>query len=217
MFERVREFYFGIFILGLILAALGYFGPWVPHKTSALTKTGLEMAEFAKFFPQVQSGAVAVTRGLFLAPLTAAAVLLGLAISRLVVRPILRLVSTGLPVLLALVALPPYGFYLAPDYRVHLILAVGGVVLVLLTLPAHRLPLRIWGVVVVTLALAGVVLALRQFALLHPLIVSLYGSPLAPGWGLAICVVGFALLLIGGICAALGPERSGGPAFSMVC
>ena len=38
-----------------MLAIVGYLGPWVPHKTAALTVTGLELAEFAKFFPQVQA------------------------------------------------------------------------------------------------------------------------------------------------------------------
>lgn len=183
-------------LVGLVLAVVGFFGPWVPHKTAALTVTGPELAEFAKFFPQVQGGVVDVIRGLFLTPVTAAAILMGLAASQLAVRPIVRFAATGLAALLALVALPPYGFYLAPEYRVHLILAIGGVMLVLLTLLARRLPRRVWGFLVALLALVGAIPALWQFVLLRPLIVALYGNGFGLGWGLATCMAGFALLLI---------------------
>jgi len=182
---------------------VGFLGPWIPHKTAALTVTGLELAEFAKFFPQVQGGVVPVIRCLFLTPVTAAAILLGLAVSAIAVRPVTRLTGAGLGLLLALVALPPYGFYLAAEYRGHLILAAAGALSVLLTLPSHRLPRRAWGICVMVLALAGIAPALYQFALLRLLVVALYGAPLGLGWGLVACVVGFALLLLSGVLVAI--------------
>jgi len=193
--------------LGIALVVVGYFGPWIPHETAALTVTGFELAEFAKFFPQVQGGVTPVIRWLFLTPATAAAILLGLAVSVLAVRPVIRFVGLALALLLALVALPPYGFYLAAEYRGHLSLALGGAALVLLSLLAHRLPQRAWGALVTVLALAGAIPALHQFGLLRPLVVALYGETLGLGWGLVACTTGFALLLLSGILAAIrGPS-----------
>jgi len=97
-----------LFFLGLVLAIVGFFRPWIPHASVALVVTGFELDEFAWLFPQVQSGAVALTRGLFLLPVTAAAVLLGLGIARLPVRWWVRLIPLGFAVTLALVPLPPY-------------------------------------------------------------------------------------------------------------
>ncbi len=199
----IRDWGSGVWLLGVVLVVVGVLGPWIPHQTAALTVTGLELAEFAKFFPQVQGGVVHVTRCLFLTPITAAAILLGLAASRPAVRPIARFAGAGLAVLLALVALPPYGFYLAAEYRGHLVLAVGGAALVMLILSSHRLPRRVWGVCVMVLALAGAIPALHQFALLRPLVAALYAAPLGLGWGLVACTVGFALLLLAGAWAAV--------------
>ena len=86
----------GIWFLGFALVVVGYFGPWIPHETAALTVTGFELAEFAKFFPQVQGGVVPVTRGLFLTPIAAVAILLGLVVSRLAARPAVRFVGDRL-------------------------------------------------------------------------------------------------------------------------
>ena len=193
----------GIWFLGFALVVVGYFGPWIPHETAALTVTGFELAEFAKFFPQVQGGVVSVTRCLFLTPVAAAAILLGLVVSKLIARPAVRFVGAGFAALLVLVALPPYGFYLAAEYRGHLTLAVGGAALVLLTLLAHRLPRRAWGILLAVTALAGIAPALRQFALLHPLVAALYGTPIGLGWGLVACLAGFGLLLLSGVLAAV--------------
>lgn len=200
---EARDWRLGIGLLGIALVIVGYFGPWIPHETSALTVTGFELAEFAKFFPQVQGGVVPVVRSLFLTPITAAAILLGLAVSRMTARPAIRLGGIGLAVLLALVALPPYGFYLAAEYRGHLILAVGGAALILLTLLSFRLSRRAWGILLAATALAGILPALHQFTLLRPLVAALYGAPLGLGWGLVACLAGFALLLLSGILAAV--------------
>jgi len=205
----IQDSGFRIRLLGIMLVVAGYFGPWIPHETAALTVTGFELAEFAKFFPQVQGGVVPVTRGLFLTPITAAAVLLGLVVSKPAARPAVRFVGTGFAALLTLAALPPYGFYLAAEYRGHLILAVGGAVLVLLTLLSRRLPRPVWGGLVALLALAGAIPALYQFLLLRPLVVELYNTSLGLGWGLVACVIGFALLLLSGILATIRKCKSG--------
>ena len=203
----IRNSQFAIRLLGLALAVVGHFGPWIPHQAVALTVTGFELAEFAKVFPQVQSGVAPVTRVLFLTPLVAAAILLGLLTNKLTNKLTRALVILA-AVLLALAALPPYQYLLDPGYRGQLILAAIGLILVLLTPLARYLPRRAQGILITLLALAGALPALWQFALLRPLVVALYGAPLGLGWGLIACVAGFALLLAGGALIAVSPGCS---------
>ena len=192
----------GLGLLGLILAIAGYFEPWVPHGTSALVVTGFELVEFVKFFPQVQGGAVPVIREMFLAPLLAAAILTGLMGYKWPIRPRGQAALVGLSALLALFALPPYEYLFAPPYRLQLVLAICAVVLVLLTPATRYLPRRVFGGLFALIALAGIGLALWQFALLHPLVVDLYGQSLGVGWGMVTCTMGFVLLLMRGMLAA---------------
>jgi hypothetical protein len=192
-------------LLGLVLAVTGYFGPWVPHKTAALTLTGLELAEFAKdAFPHI-------VRELFYLPLIAAFVLLALLASRSTVH-LVRLTAPLFAAILLTGVLFPFSvvdsirqaltahspLVLDPRYTAQLALVVVGTVLTLFSPLAHRLPQRAWGVLIALLALAGVVPALWQFALLRSSVVVLYDAPLGLGWGLVACVVGFGLLLLGG-------------------
>jgi len=65
-----------------VLILIGFFGPWVAHRTAALTVTSYELSEFAKFFPQVQGGIVPVRRALFVTPLFAATFSLALTVHR---------------------------------------------------------------------------------------------------------------------------------------
>jgi hypothetical protein len=210
--------------LGLALGIVGYFGPWVGHRTAALTVTGFEMAEFAKFFPQVQGGTLQLTRALFYLPLVTAAILLALAAGRSNVWGARWIVSPVVAVLLV-VALLPYSavdgllqaitagvpFVLDPQYARQTVLVAVGVLLVLLATLAGRIATRAWGVVVALLALSGAVPALFQFVRLRPLVVGLYDGPLGLGWGLVACVTGFVLLLAAGILAAVRPGRATSP------
>ena len=170
--------------------------------------TGYELAEFAKFFPQVEAELVPVTRGLLLTPVIASAVLLGLLVHGNVRQLIVRLVATGLSILLVFAALPPYEFLQAPEYRDQLTLAAIGLLLVLLSPLAHRLSRLVRRLLVILFALAGAPIALWQFAHLHPLVVALYGKPVGLGWGLVACATGFALILISGIRHAYAASAS---------
>lgn len=186
-------------LLGLVLIIVGYFGPWVPHKTVALTVTGYELSEFAKFFPQVQSGAVPIVRALFLTPLVAAAISIGLLGNRPDGRTWNRLLAIGLAGLLLLFVLPPLNYVLAPTYRPQLALLVIGGPLILLTLLTSRLSPRLRGGLSALLTLAGAVPALWQFALLRPLVAELYDTSLGLGWGVLVCLAGFVLILLSGV------------------
>jgi hypothetical protein len=197
-------------LFGLALVIAGYFGPWVDHKTAALTVTGFELAEFAKFFPQVQGGAVSITRELFYLPLVTVLILFALLAGRTAVRPV-RLIVPLFATVLLLVALLPYSVVdgvrqaltahspltLDPQHTGQLALVVAGVILTLLTPLVRRFPRRLQSTLVVMLALVGAIPALWQFVLLRPLVVALYGGNEPPGlgWGLGACAAGFALLL----------------------
>jgi hypothetical protein len=208
--SRIAEF--GLFPLGLALVVVGYLGPWIPHKTAALTVTGLELAEFAKFFPQVQGGTVAINRVLFYLPLVAASVTLALFVSRSTGRLIRWTVLLAIAALLS-AALLPYpivegmrhalttrsAFAVAPQYVGHLTLIIVGLALTLLAPLAGQLPRRVQSILVVILALVGAVPALWQFVILRPLAVALYDQPLGPSWGLVVYVLGSTLLVLSGI------------------
>jgi hypothetical protein len=178
---------------------VGFFGPWIPHQTAALTVTGYELSEFAKFFPQVQGGAVPITRALFITPLLAAGVAVGVLVHRRGVSSLLRLVGTGWGLLLAALALPPLQFALDPPYRLQLILVMAGALLILLTTTLGHLSRRVRGGLLTVTALVGLVPALWQALLLRPLVVGLYDARIAPGWGVLICWGGLAMLALIGI------------------
>lgn len=210
----IRESEGVIRVLGLILAIVGYFGPWVPHKTAALTVTGLELAEFAKFFPQVQGRTVSISRELFYLPLVVVCVLLALLAGRSAVRFARRSVPL-LSAALLVVVLLPYSVVdaarqaltarapltLDPQYVGQLILVISGVALTLLAPLARRLPRRLQHILIALLVLAGAVLTLWQFALLYPLVVALYAAPVGLGWGLITCAVGLVLLFLSSVLA----------------
>jgi len=220
---------FAIRFFGLLLIVAGYFGPWVPHKTAALTVTGFELAEFAKFFPQVQGGTVSVTRELFYLPLVTLSILLALLAGRSTAR-LVRLIVPLFAAALLVGALLPYSvvndvrqalavhssFPLDPQYTGQLVLVVAGTVFTLLAPLVRRFPRRLQGVLIALLALAGAVPALWQFVLLRPLVVALYsgneGGPLGLGWGLVTCVAGFSLILVYGTLAITGPDHPIQPA-----
>ncbi len=185
--------------VGAILALIGFFGPWVAHQTASLTVTGYELSEFAKFFPQVQGGVVPVKRALFITPLLGGIVCLALVINRSANGPLLRLASTALVALLGLGALPPFDGLLEPQYRLQLWLVVAGTLLVVSTPLARRLSEQSHGVLLLLFSLGGIAPALWQALLLHPLITELYRRPVWPGWGLAVCAIGFLMVGAGSV------------------
>lgn len=188
----------GLAFLGVCLAVVGYFGPWIPHKTAALTVTGSELSWFAKPFAQV-------TRELFVLPLIAAAVILGLAAQRFVTRPLARLGAIVLSLLVILASTPVYDPITSPEYRRQLMLMAVGGGLIILTLFAPRLPRRVWGASIVLLALVGIIPALWQFAAFHPRVAALYDGGLGVGWGLIACVAGFVVILLRGVLVVIAP------------
>lgn len=181
------------------LILIGFFAPWVPHKSAALTVTGYQMSEFAKFFPQVQSAGVPLTRAYFIAPLLSGVVSMGLVLRRSSVRPAVRVVGTGLAALLILAVVPPHHSILDPSYRLQLIMVASGMLLTAGTFLTAHLTERMHGLMSYLVAVAGAAPALWQFVLFRPLIAQLYRSPVRPGWGLVVGVLGSVLLALLGL------------------
>ena len=205
---------------GLLLALVGYLGPWIPHETVALTVTGLELAEFAKYFPQVQGGVVPITRALFYVPFVVMLALMVFFVSRSAGR-FWRWIVSLCAAALVLVTLLPYsvvesaryalatgsGFVVDLAYKKQLALLIVGAALTLLAPLARRFSRQIQSILLVFLALVGVIPATWQFAVLWPLVITLYNSPLGWGWGLIVCLLGFGLLLLSGV-LGIGSKQS---------
>jgi hypothetical protein len=217
--RRVQSIDFQICLLGTVLVIAGCFGPWVPHRSAALTVTGYELAEFAKFFPEVQGGVISINRPLFYFPFVAALLLAAYFSGRSAIRSV-HLVASLSVAGIFLVALLPYSAVdgarhalaarssvaLDSNTRNRLTLTFTGIALALMAPLARRLSRRVQGSVVALVALIGVAPALWQFALLRPLIVELYDVPLVLGWGVIVCGIGAALLLFSGIHTAFRSE-----------
>lgn len=180
------------------LMVVGFFGPWVAHKTAALTVTGYELSEFAKFFPQVQSGAVPVRRGLFVTPLLASSISLGLIINRSSGGLGWRVAATALLAGIAGSVLPPFQAISAQGYRLQLALMAAGATLTVASLLTSRLSERTRGALLAGLAVIGSAPALWEGMLLYPLVSNLYGVTIRPGWGVLTHTAGALMLVFAG-------------------
>ena len=203
--------------LGWLLAAVGYFGPWIAHPTAALTLSGVDMGEFVKFLPGVLDGSLKVTRQLFyLPPWTVAVTVALLAGSRRLRYPrLLQVAFVLLAVPVSLQLLPPAwspASLLTPEFRLQTV-ALGFSWLLLASFrPLGRwLAPRLAGALSAILALLAALLAAWQFWIVKPAIDQVYRRPPPVGWGLGLCLAGLAILAVAGAILALRARpRSGG-------
>lgn len=218
-----------VLILGLVLAIVGYFGPWVAHKTAALVLTGQDMGEFVKFLPEVRAGIVPVIREFFYLPPFAAALCLILQMANkrlsypLVVRAVMLLTVLGL----TWAMLPPVWtpqLLITAEFRKQtvaiafcLLLLFGHPVLCYLTSrwsPEHSRREGLTAVAfrhaqdiaMVVLALLGAGPPLWQFLTIREAVNRAYGWPVQVGWGLWVTVLGFLLIMAGAVSARRGPN-----------
>jgi hypothetical protein len=199
--------------LGWLLAAAGYFGPWIGHPTAALALTGVDLGEFVKFLPDVQSGAVPVTRQLFYLP--PLAVVLGVALlvwaPRLRYGAVVRGAALALAVPVSLQLMPPAwspASLMGAEFRLQMAaLAVCWLALATSWL-LGRLPAWLLGGAAALLATGALGASLWQMSVVKLSIDALYGQPPAPGWGLYVCSVGLAVMLVSGTMIAARGRRS---------
>ena len=193
--------------LGITLALVGYWGPWVNHKTAALVLSGLDMAEFVKFLPGVQAGTEFVIRELFYLPVLAAALCLALMGSNrswhypLWARTIMVMVA----IVLAIIVLPPYPFILqalsSDEFRRQFLMGAGCLAIIGGAVFYRRLPRAMMAVLLIVVSLAGAIPPLWQFLSIQGALDNVYGQPVHVGWGLWLTAAGF--LIVAGVGAGM--------------
>jgi len=197
--------------MGWVLAAVGYYGPWIAHPTVALTLSGVDLGEFVKFLPGVLDGSLPMVRQLFYLPPLAvvASVALLIGSRRLSYPWPLRVLALLLAVPVSLQLLPPAwspSSLITAEFRLQVI-ALGICWLLLAGFGLWgRLPGWITASLSVLLSLAAVTLSSWQFLEVKPAIDQAYGSQraLAPvGWGFFLCLVGLLLVAAGSVLLGL--------------
>lgn len=183
------------FLAGCISVGLvGYFGPWLPHRAAGLVITGLDLAEYVKFLPQVASGQIEIRRELFYLPLLAGSIGACLLAGRRGLSPAERVVAGVMAGPIALAMLPPAwgpSTLLLPEFRLQVIaIALCWALLPGLAL-THRLPDRaILAILAILSAIAGVLPA-WGFWQVRPAILDLYRAAWPWGWGAWATVLGY--------------------------
>jgi hypothetical protein len=184
-----------------LLASVGYFGPWIAHKTSALTLSGVDMAEFVKFLPGVLDGSLSTTRQLFYLPPLAIVVGVALLVGcdRLRYPLPVRILALLLAIPVSLQLLPPAwspGSLTTAEFRLQTVALLGCWLLLMLFWVWGRLPLRATGSVAAAVAFAAAALSAWQFLTVKPAIDGVYGVAPRVGWGFYLCVLGLGLMAL---------------------
>lgn len=194
--------------LAALLAFAGYTGPWLNHRAAGLAILGLDLGEYVKFLPAVQSGSLPLWRVGFYLPLVA----ISLTLSLYAFRPawgfpgLLRVLMLAGAAVAALNLLPPAWtppLLLSPEFRLQTIMLLGLGACALSSPLLGLLPRIVPALVAGALCAAAIIVPVWQFYRVLPEIEPLYGHALHAGWGLWATAVG--LLLLG--LAALGERR----------
>ncbi len=185
------------FLIGIALVLIGYWGPWVNHKTAALVLSGLDMAEFVKFLPGVRAGTEFVIRELFYLPVLAAALCLALMGSNRYWRYPLwaRAIMVIVAIVLAIIVLPPYPFILqalgSDEFRRQFSMAAGCLAVIGASLLYRRLPKAVVAGLLIVISLVGAIPPVWQFLSIRSALDRVYGQPIHVGWGLWLMAAGF--------------------------
>lgn len=193
---------------GWILAAVGFFGPWIAHPTAALTLSGTDMGEFIKFLPGISDGSLTLTRQLFYLPALAVVVSVALLVSsrRLRYPWAVRLPALLLTIPVSLQLLPPAwspSSLMTPEFRLQM-LAVGVCWLLLAaSWLLGRMPSWVLGSLSAVVSLTALGLSAWQFLAVKAEIDSVYGVAPTIGWGFLACAAGLAAMAIGSVMLVL--------------
>jgi hypothetical protein len=195
--------------VGWVLAAAGYYGPWIAHGTAALTLSGVDMGEFVKFLPgaldgpalSTANGSPAVVRQIFYLP--PLAVVIGVALlagsRRLHFAWPLQALLLILAVPVSLQLLPPAwspASLTTAEFRLQTI-ALGACWLLLAGFwLLGQVPPWLAGTLAGALALAAGILSAWQFLLVKPAVDAVYHTPPAVGWGFVVCLAGLAVTVV---------------------
>ncbi len=187
--------------IGLVMALVGYFGPWVDHPVAGLVITGLDMGEYVKFLPIVREGTISIWRPGFYLPLVAISLAAIIAAYRsdLAYRWWLRAPLLALATVAAINLVPPAwtpARLLEPEFRFQttslLLLLVGVALAPFLAL----IPRTLVAILVTFLAGIAFTLPFYTFMQLLPTIEELYNQPLTAAWGLWLMTLGLLIVIV---------------------
>jgi hypothetical protein len=194
--------------LGAVLALLGYFGPWINHAAAGLVVTGLDLAEYVKFLPEMLAGRLPLWREGFYLPLVAVSLALSLHAfdARLRYGWLWRIILLALALVAALNLLPPAWTpqrMLTPEFRQQA-LVLGALVLAVAISPfLALLPAWLRSGATAFLATLAMWVPVRSFLRIVDDISMLYNHQQSPAWGMYVMLVGLFTLAALGV-AALG-------------
>lgn len=192
----------GSLLFGLLLVAIGYWGPWIWAEPAGLRVLGIDLAEYVKFLAEVRSGQIAVQREVFYLPPLALSVTLSLLAHRREYRlpSPLRWLLNLLAIPTALAMLPPAWtppLLTTPEFSKQTAAIVICLAMAALAYPlGRRLPGLLLAAVVLLLSLAATVGPVAAFARLQPAFDNIYGHPITVGYGPWLMSTGFALVTI---------------------
>lgn len=166
---------------------LGYLLVWLPQPVAGLSFIGLEMGEWVKFLPQVQSGEILPGRNLFYLPPITLGLMMALWTANWPNRRWQTWLARGLAVLVSALAFPAIEairYEPATEWWLRLAL-VGLVALVAVTIGfwSRRL-LQLSGPLMLLLGLIGAVLPTWAYLAVQPVISQLFSRPVDVGPGL---------------------------------
>lgn len=182
-----------VFSLAATAILLAYFLPWLPHPAVGLRLIGLEMGEWVKFLPQVQSGEVVAGRNLFYLPPITLGLMLALWTAGWPNGRWQTWLMRGLAVFVSLLAFPALeAIRDEPNSEWVLRLSlIGGVALVAaLSGLGGRLPAILPWLFIAVLALLGAALPTWAYLAVRPVIADWLRAPIGIGPGVWLNLVG---------------------------
>lgn len=202
------RWYLLIAMAGLALA--GYFGPWVPHPAAGLVITGLDLAEYVKFLPEVMAGKVALLREAFYMPLMAGSLIASLLAGRHTLPRWLRGLLLPVAVALALAMLPPAwspAVLRLPEFRLQTAAILACLAAVPLAVLSRYMPDRLVWAFIGVLAVPAATWPVWNYLRVRPAIAAVYNAELGLGWGFWASLVSWLILALISLAWALSPRR----------
>ena len=187
-----------------LFALAGYFAPWVDNRVAGLVITGLDRGEYVKFLPAVRNGVISIWRQGFYIPLVAVSLSCSLIAYRRVWRFALpvKLALLLIAAVAALNMLPPAwspAVLAAPEFRLQTMCITLCLAALAFSPFLGLLPALAAYAPILLLSLAGIWLPVSGLLIVLPDIQSLYRTPLAPGWGIYLMVIGLAGLAVSSV------------------
>jgi hypothetical protein len=182
-----------LFSLAATAVLLAYFLPWLPHPAVGLRLIGLEMGEWVKFLPQVQSGEVGADRNLFYLPPITLGLMLSLWTTGWPNGRWQTWVMRGLAVFVSLLAFPALEAIRdepSSEWLLRLLLIAGVVLVAVLSGLGGRLPAMLPWLLIFLLALLGAALPTWAYLAVRPVIADWLRAAIGIGPGVWLNLAG---------------------------